>query len=679
MFRQPSLAQEAEAALAGPHNLSILSRPDSLANSALGTTFAAKARAAELQAARTRKKLKENENTAGESFSSAAYEPLTFTKARARGGRTWKPLNLDDGTKEQDEESHDSFYHLPMEFTTLGDVQLTASTGSYEYAEGQNTASALSNATHSRRGSYQQQLPALTSRGPSHTQSGLMKDPQNLLAGEIDDATQDKGTLPRRETTGTTVSVPTPSTHETARAPLYTPYPLPVLTSSFEEVQKNAEYLTRKQATLLEYLGNATKSASPERLPHDEGSVFEDYDHAHASCYDGRRASEPEVPNRLFSASPTAESSVSQQQPSDYKYNHSEVAYNPPARHPRPIMPHQYPAVKGTMPGNQRSSFERRASQEPFTQQLHDCSPIGQNTPKFSSINLNSAPETRYRKLSSTETKGMMLQHLSGVVDHASGGSPTSVGPSNHGRTVLHDPFARMKDQNTGFTPPEPLSDIISASDPLPWKSRRVDIVRPTQHPEGATVDSTYPETTTFSIPAYRRGANGTQISREAELAELERWWSAPLRARELRKKEKKETMSHPPGLGFNIGSVGDYYDHGHGYDSMDPLSDTTVIGPDAQVGDVADDLLFPVLKNLTCYLMPGGGFNKYSRVMDWCIDQSANGQKSFFGEDWGQLPPRVGRDPRYKPVPHDGTRSVYEPLTGRWGTETYPRRYPIR
>lgn len=50
----------------------------------------------------------------------------------------------------------------------------------------------------------------------------------------------------------------------------------------------------------------------------------------------------------------------------------------------------------------------------------------------------------------------------------------------------------------------------------------------------------------------------------------------------------------------------------------------------------------------------------------EWCIDKSANGNNSFFGEDWSQPPERISRDSRYRPLPfeskfgaYDGHRSV--------------------
>ncbi|KEQ72375.1 hypothetical protein M436DRAFT_73345 [Aureobasidium namibiae CBS 147.97] len=45
----------------------------------------------------------------------------------------------------------------------------------------------------------------------------------------------------------------------------------------------------------------------------------------------------------------------------------------------------------------------------------------------------------------------------------------------------------------------------------------------------------------------------------------------------------------------------------------------------------------------------------------EWCIDKSANGNNSFFGEDWSQPPERISRDARYRPLPSESKFGVYD------------------
>jgi hypothetical protein len=45
----------------------------------------------------------------------------------------------------------------------------------------------------------------------------------------------------------------------------------------------------------------------------------------------------------------------------------------------------------------------------------------------------------------------------------------------------------------------------------------------------------------------------------------------------------------------------------------------------------------------------------------EWCIDKSANGNNSFFGEDWSQPPERISRDSRYRPLPFESKFVAYD------------------
>lgn len=45
----------------------------------------------------------------------------------------------------------------------------------------------------------------------------------------------------------------------------------------------------------------------------------------------------------------------------------------------------------------------------------------------------------------------------------------------------------------------------------------------------------------------------------------------------------------------------------------------------------------------------------------EWCIDKSANGNNSFFGEDWSQPPERISRDARYTSLPSESKFGAYD------------------
>ena len=67
--------------------------------------------------------------------------------------------------------------------------------------------------------------------------------------------------------------------------------------------------------------------------------------------------------------------------------------------------------------------------------------------------------------------------------------------------------------------------------------------------------------------------------------------------------------------------------------------------------------LLVPVLETLASYVQGPiekrrDYFCQWTKAPERAIDRSANGNDSFFDSEWGQPPARLGRDPRYQPVP---------------------------
>ncbi|KAI9708781.1 MAG: hypothetical protein M1820_003736 [Bogoriella megaspora] len=57
----------------------------------------------------------------------------------------------------------------------------------------------------------------------------------------------------------------------------------------------------------------------------------------------------------------------------------------------------------------------------------------------------------------------------------------------------------------------------------------------------------------------------------------------------------------------------------------------------------------------------PRDSFSRFGKPPEWSIDKSANGNKSYFGEDWGTPPSRVGRDPRYQPLGAEPRYAMYD------------------
>ncbi|KAI9655766.1 MAG: hypothetical protein M1821_005201 [Bathelium mastoideum] len=67
--------------------------------------------------------------------------------------------------------------------------------------------------------------------------------------------------------------------------------------------------------------------------------------------------------------------------------------------------------------------------------------------------------------------------------------------------------------------------------------------------------------------------------------------------------------------------------------------------------------------------------FNRFTEPLEWCINKSPNGNQSFFGEDWGTPPSRVGRDPRYRPLNTDSQYAMWAETGRSAGYESRFRR----
>lgn len=649
MFRKPSLAHEADAAIIDSTRLMPSASTDSLANNTTGTTFAAKARAAELQAARARKQLKENDKQNEPAQSATPHEVMTFTKARAKGGKTWKTLNLNDLPEVPSQDSQNSMYRTSPE--------LTAMSNSYPSIQGLDSAydNVHGFADAGRDIDRSDPFPQCNILTSSYPQTGLSPDTLKLMKSvESYDISQWDPELPttnavRTETSPASVS---PQTRTRASSTAVALRPLPVLTTSSDQLQKQALYLHQKQESQLSEV-HAALSGHLHHNTRDANSAAESVMALLAQEQSSKRfsAEAAQVSNDEdpFAASPSPVSppQFARQQ----SYSGSETKYDLVGPAPRKFVPNQYPAVKGTMSAIPRLGPQRTLAQDSSIQQQAVHVPLEQGPYGYHRAK---EPQTPYRKLSVAEKKGLLLQQLQTVVDE----SASSAGFPKSSRTVLHDPLAyKPGDVGAKTAPPvltNPDIDLVVASSPLPWKTRPVKIVRPpslsnNDSPPSSDHEVTPIETRPFRTSSYR-GQRSPGHFTDAALVEAERWWSADSRIDSLGTQQIKAflgcVLESPNGK---------------------------------QRSDVAEHLLGPVLANLQTYLTPGGYFNKHGRVAEWCIDQGANGQTSFFGEDWGAPPPRVGRDPRYQPVLHEGTRSIYENVGARWGAEGYPRRYPIR
>lgn len=82
----------------------------------------------------------------------------------------------------------------------------------------------------------------------------------------------------------------------------------------------------------------------------------------------------------------------------------------------------------------------------------------------------------------------------------------------------------------------------------------------------------------------------------------------------------------------------------------------------------VTDRVLIPLYETLASYVrLPGEApkapdhFARFASPPEWTIDRTRDGDKSFFGEDWGETPRRIGRDPRFQPTFGQPRYTLYE------------------
>ena len=254
-------------------------------------------------------------------------------------------------------------------------------------------------------------------------------------------------------------------------------------------------------------------------------------------------------------------------------------------------------------------------------------------------------------------------------------------------RTVMYDPIACFEGPLAQPTTPSPtfngtpitapqdfhtpacqghiehvsISKAAGTSDPLPWKDRPVNIRTilrsdvSNDHPGAASREAPGLTATAYGrtwmegletrssnlSPLLSPGiiappspfidsAASSPPNNQQSLRDATFWFShdprVPMTDKHITSIQKSHTLTFPRSPG------------------LEPITDLTT------------SILAPVYTNLNEYLSDEKTsqryyFRRWERAPDWCVDNSVVGLQSFFGEDWGVPPPRLGRDPRYRPV----------------------------
>ncbi|GAB7353587.1 hypothetical protein MBLNU459_g4011t1 [Dothideomycetes sp. NU459] len=321
----------------------------------------------------------------------------------------------------------------------------------------------------------------------------------------------------------------------------------------------------------------------------------------------------------------------------------------------------------------------------------------------FGSVKKQATPFTPQRSNLAQQDRRITKEYLEKISDAASArGMSNSIATP---RTVLHDP---LKDQsgaisyetpkhrsNSGWTPGGPTrsgtsipvstsgndaaapiasnrspfvyrdtSKDLSNSEPEPgWKNRPVEIIdvstpymsheqlamysKPTpQNWDGPFFTGSPDHPSTANKKSYDEELhdwffNGNKVQRQDEFFER-------IKAAQNPTRPSSESKRGPGVIGR-------------------PSSTTKSMTNSDKFNEATTRLLIPVLETLSSYVegpveQRHGYFAQFTAPPEWCIDKSPSGNKSFFGEDWGQPPERIGRDARYGHGSFEGRFGGFSP-----------------
>ena len=710
VFQKPSLSHEAEAVMDESLNIPKSSSTVSLATNTSGTTFAARARAAELNAARARKVVKavESDEDIPSSIPVNLGSVMRFTKPRAKP-KAWKALNLQDLPETETDTITSSMQRTQSD--EMGNVEMTEieDSSASEHSLGQSNIAAV-------RILQSHMLPSTEHPASSHTSHDLSPGSKKLAQMVADyDASEWDPDMPTVSTNNSRPISRASSSHvssQQASRPSSamtlehsgTSHPVPVAGGptiiSLRQIQEDKIAELESKTVLASRMADNP----PQRLNLPQEAKLAEL---------GVLPSIQIVQHHRYQQSEimvdSGENPFDESPPSLYQFPSRDSAYESSYemqneyRVPRPIR-HQYPAVKGTMnydfrfptqhpiPGNLHV-FQHQPSH--LSAEKPDHFNNNFSDPHASEFLMPSGPPTSmpYNRQSTEGKKDMLRRNLDTLVDLSvpQGSFATST------RTVLYDPVAHTSTHNPAVAsappniPTESEVELLVASDPLPWKDRPVDIhdaSTPALSNAELAIMSSFPH---FQLVPQQAGQSDYEAAsnQNASLAdvgaeaytveEIERWWhgaapgqqevinylgQAGAEYRERKRVEDNEARSKAAQRRANLS------------EDWSESSDSTTVPEDPRAAEICKGVMLPVMANLYSYFEPAGYFGRYGRAAEWTVDQGHGGQASFFGEDWGAPPQRVGRDPRYRPMLHEGRYTVFDDMGGRNSGDGFGRKY---
>ena len=612
-FTKPSLefdtAQQGTSAFTLEQSLSA----DNLANNTQGTTFAARARAAELQAARTRRELKARTDLAG----TPTHETVTF-KSKSKG-KTWKPLDLSDLLERPVDVSQDPSL-LDIETEIAENFQEDLVPGSAQDFEALDTIEGISSSEH----------PTDIPNEPTMAPKAITDLPPTSKISDdsfgIHDAAQ-WNEWNRRYFPSQTMFHEPESGSQSHRQPIQQ------LDEQFNQ-QPNHQFDHQADHQFNQQFNHGLAqqlNQQPNQKPNSERPSYEDrraslepipesmgtsYLNLTQGVMDEPRDELAELQNRLLAQ-------TSRRPLADTYLN--PVAHSVPVRY-KP--PKQYPAVKGTM--NPGFRFPPPGLPSPTTQ-----SSIGTGN---------------LRKSSGEVDKDILLQKLHEVAQSASSQGHESSTRTEDERSRVASSDLALANRHSPWNKEDPMP--IASSCPRSTDYPETDANRANPSEEMITMAPLRPGSTNSA--SWNRGEN-------EQKSEIDAWFHQDNRVSRSRKVFMEDFVTDARN-DSNARAASDqaalrranFSDASSEYLTR-PIAPSTS-GTYESSGQMARDLLLPVLGNLQSYKTRRDYFNmSYGEAPQWCIDHSSTGNQSFFGGDWGTPPPRVGRDPRYRPAPHDG------------------------
>lgn len=658
--------------MATPYNLQASSSTASLANNTTGTTFAAKARAAELNAVRSRKAAKDMEaEDEVPSAAPVALGAIKFMKPRNRG-RAWKALSLEE---------------LPEESL-------------HEEAESERAVSVeRSNPQVGQDVSYRTNDPG-----------GRNLTYENVAESQVLYRPNVPSPLGYQESMATSQPQKPEKMPATYNLTVWDPNTSPAQNAHDRHWQAASGYLTPQP------LSRGCPAGSQQGFVQmqDAGLQFRTtpgFAHAQATKRPEIDAEVGPSPRRLSSLEESKLKklgvlpALQPQQAGSYSTdrNHEDPFTGPSqvmhSHAPHPYTADQYftaglrsvgrtasPAVKGTL-------IQEHNFPQPLPSNMSKANPYPRDPMPYSSF-------------SASSKKDLLLRNLHEVVQS----SKTQGTLPNSTRTVLYDPVAHDPGKNTqpsasevafnraqqsaaspsastGTGPlvvAQPDKELLKVSDPLPWTDRPVSIHNSTsplapQFPTLTVMPSTPvpPPGLGFSNPDIWSLAQRNPPTRPA-LKDVDLWWNDIHRRQEFKRVLGTPVTRAGGGNANPLNTpVHSAHQRVHNRSSGAEHSVPNASPKLPSDVDVISSLMVPAMKTLASYVddTNPGHFRRFARVPEWCIDKSAGGNQSFFG-DWGVPPSRVGRDPRYRPTFHEGRYTVFEELDRRGGRDGLGRKF---